>query len=118
MEGCRLRYKKCWEFCHEALQKVLSQRQIESDPGDARVLATMLDSKDLDIEEIIEAARAHIPRGDGTDIGHLRSQMNRLVLVAAKVKGFTWEEIKADATQIIQEKQEINMGDLPRKLIC
>ena len=96
MEGARLRYKKCWESCHAALQRELSRRTIESDPGDARVLTLMIENEDLDLGLLVDAAFAVVPRGDPVKRRTLEGQVERLKDLAGKVMGFTWEDIREE----------------------
>ena len=91
---------------------------IESDPGDARVLAVLVERDELDSEKLLDAALAGVPRGDPVQRMTLKAQLTRLTDLAKKVAGFTWEDIRTEHSATLpNETTPVDMGELPRKLI-
>ena len=117
MFGARLRYKKCWEACHEALQQELLRMTIDSDPSDARVLSELARAGELDAQRVVERALTGAPKSDCMQPETLASQLKRLVEVAAKVEGLTQSDIERDAHVPVPPSSSHGMDDLPRKLI-
>ena len=78
-----MRYSRCWETMHKALQHTLGNKTIGADPCDARLLWRLVEDGEADTHLIVEEAYALLGKDDCTSRQTLEAQLERLLLTAS-----------------------------------
>ena len=93
-----------WEACHESIRMVPLKINIAKHPADARILSTLLNHEDIQLEKLL--AEAMSTSGNSVPLEALDMQLRRLVAQASRVEPFTQEDLHMLVLADMWEAQE------------